>query len=266
MAHKRLAKIQEQNLYDVEGGTPTSFMKLLRHECGHAIDNAYRLRRKRLRQKVFGKSTVKYDDFYVPKPFSKKYVVHLDAWYSQSHPDEDFAETFAVWLSPRSKWQKRYKNWKGALKKLEYMDSLMAEVGSQKPPVRTRKKIDIQSGLTQKLGDFYQEKREHYGMEYPDVYDLYLFKLFTNNPAIGQKIRAATFIRKIRKEARKSISPWTGAYQYTINQVIEEIIERSSELNLRLRFPEEESKNQFISMLSVITLEYIHSGNHKIAR
>ena len=26
--------------------------------------------------------------------------MHLDPWYAQSHPDEDFAETFAVWLTP----------------------------------------------------------------------------------------------------------------------------------------------------------------------
>ena len=95
LAHKRLAQLEEKKLFEIEGGTPRWFMQLLRHECGHAIDNAYGLRRKKARQKMFGRSTEKYEEYYAAKPFSKSYVVHLDMWYSQSHPDEDFAETFA---------------------------------------------------------------------------------------------------------------------------------------------------------------------------
>lgn len=241
-------------------------MRLLRHECGHAIDNAFRLRRKRKRQEVFGKSTLKYDDFYVPQPFSKKFVRHLGGWYAQSHPDEDFAETFAVWLDPRSRWRKRYKDWKGAYKKLQFMDELMKGIEGEKPLLKTRKKIEIQSSLNKKLIDHFEEKKEHYGVDYPDVYDIYLFRLFTNNPNLGSKEKASSFIRKIKKDVMRSVSPWTGAYQYTINQVLQELIDRSQELSLRLRFSHEDSKNQFISMLSVITLEYIQSGHHKIAR
>lgn len=266
LAHKKLAKLQEKYLYDVEGGTPISFMKLLRHECGHAIDNAYRLRRKRKRQKVFGRSTIKYQDEYTPKPFSKKYVSHLNGWYAQSHPDEDFAETFAVWLNPRSGWKKRYKNWKGAYDKLLYMDELMKELSDTRPIINTRRQIDPQSRMTKTLGEHFEEKIEHYGVEHPSVYDVYLLKLFTNNPELSLNMKASTFIRKIKKDVRKSVSPWTGAYQYTINEILQEVILRADELGLKLKFPFEESKNQFISMLSVVTIEYIHDGRHKIAR
>ena len=155
LAHKKIARIQEKYLFDVEGGTPTTFMKLLRHECGHAIDNAYKLRRKRKRQEIFGKSTDKYEDSYAPKPFSKKYVTHVNGWYAQSHPDEDFAETFAVWLNPRSAWQKKYKDWKGAYKKLLYMNELMNEFVNEKPLINTKRKIDSQSTLKIKLKDHY---------------------------------------------------------------------------------------------------------------
>ena len=266
LAHRKLAKLQEKYLYDVEGGTPISFMKLLRHECGHAIDNAYRLRRKRKRQKVFGRSTIKYQDEYTPKPFSKKYVSHLNGWYAQSHPDEDFAETFAVWLNPRSGWKKRYKKWKGAYDKLLYMDELMKEISDTRPIIKTRRQIDPQSRMTKTLGEHFEEKIEHYGVEHPSVYDVYLLKLFTNNPELSLNMKASTFIRKIKKDVRKSVSPWTGAYQYTINEILQEVILRADELGLKLKFPLEESKNQFISMLSVVTIEYIHDGRHKIAR
>ena len=86
-------------MLEVEGGTPEWCMRILRHEAGHAIDNAYKLRQRRRRQQVFGPSYKAYPEFYDPKPYSKSFVLHLDSWYAQSHPDEDFAETFAVWLS-----------------------------------------------------------------------------------------------------------------------------------------------------------------------
>ena len=241
-------------------------MKLLRHECGHAIDNAYQLRRKRKRQEIFGKSSEKYEDTYAPKPFSKKYVINVNGWYAQSHPDEDFAETFAVWLNPRSAWKKKYKNWRGAYKKLQFMDELMSDISTQTPKLKTRARIDLQSGLNKKLKDHFEEKVDHYGVDYTDVFDVHLLKLFTNNPELALNIKAASFIRTIRKDVRKSVSPWTGAYQYTINEILQQVIKRCDQLNLKLKFPAEESKNQFISMLSVVTIEYIHNGSHRIAR
>ncbi|MGB0453142.1 MAG: putative zinc-binding metallopeptidase [Bacteriovoracaceae bacterium] len=265
LSHRKLAKIEEKHLLEVEGGTPKWFMQLLRHECGHAIDNAYCLRRRKKRQKLFGKSTLPYEDYYLPKPFSKKYVIHLDTWYAQSHPDEDFAETFAVWLNPRSNWQKRYKGWK-AIKKLEYMDELMDELFAEKPMMNSRRRIDTQKSLTKTLKQHYQEKKAYYGLDHADIYDGHLLKLFTNIPDKCLRMKASTFIRRVRKDTRRSLAPWTGAYQYTISQFIDEIILRADELDLHLKYPFEESKYQFISMLSILTLEYIHSGYHKAVR
>ena len=110
-------------------------MKILRHEAGHAIDNAYKLRQRRRRQQIFGPSYMQYPEYYTPKPYSKSFVLHLDSWYAQSHPDEDFAETFAVWLNPESDWRARYAGWP-ALKKLEYMDALMREIAGKPMLVR----------------------------------------------------------------------------------------------------------------------------------
>jgi hypothetical protein len=266
LSHRRLAHLEEQNLYEVEGGTPRWFMQLLRHECGHAIDNAFRLRRRRKRQQLFGKSTTPYEDYYSPKPYSKKYVVHLDTWYAQSHPDEDFAETFAVWLNPRSSWAKRYQRWPGALKKLKYMDELMGEIGAEKPKIRSKELEAPLNKIRKSIGEHYEQKRTYYGLDYPEVYDVHLFKLFSNHKDYSANMKATQFIKKVRKEARRAVVPWTGSYQYTINQLLEEILVRSQELGLRLRLPFEESKNQFISLLSVITLEYLHSGNYRIPR
>src|SRR3954463_10591805 len=127
LAHPRLERLERTYMLDVEGGTPEWCMRILRHEAGHAIDNAYKLRRRHRRQQVFGPSYKAYPQFYDPKPYSKSFVLHLDSWYAQSHPDEDFAETFAVWMNPESDWRPRYEGWP-ALKKLEYMDALMKEI------------------------------------------------------------------------------------------------------------------------------------------
>src|SRR3990172_1392047 len=111
LAHPRLARLEEAQMLEVEGGEHESCMRILRHESGHAIDNAYRLRLRRHRRRIFGSPSKPYPESYTPKPYSKSYVLHLDAWYAQSHPDEDFAETFAVWLTPASQWQPRYAEW-----------------------------------------------------------------------------------------------------------------------------------------------------------
>jgi hypothetical protein len=111
LAHPRLAKLELAQMLEVEGGDPASCMRILRHEAGHAIDNAFHLRRRRVRRALFGSSSEPYPESYTPKPYSKNFVLHLDSWYAQSHPDEDFAETFAVWLTPDAEWRQRYHDW-----------------------------------------------------------------------------------------------------------------------------------------------------------
>ncbi len=110
LAHPRLAQLERAKMLEVEGGTPEWCLRILRHEAGHAIDNAFRLRRRRRRIKLFGKSSEPYPEHYAPRPYSKSYVIHLDAWYAQSHPDEDFAETFVVWLHPAPRGENATRN------------------------------------------------------------------------------------------------------------------------------------------------------------
>src|SRR5690606_6795849 len=105
LAHPRLIKLEQRQMLEVEGGTRDECMRILRHEAGHALDTAYRIRRRKQWREVFGPASKKYPEYYHAKPYSKNYVLHLDSWYAQSHPSEDFAETFAVWLKPDSRWR-----------------------------------------------------------------------------------------------------------------------------------------------------------------
>ena len=264
LAHPRLEKLERAMMLEVEGGTPDWCMKILRHEAGHAIDNAYKLRLRRKRQQLFGPSYLEYPDYYTPKPYSKSFVLHLDSWYAQSHPDEDFAETFAVWLNPNSDWKARYVDWP-ALKKLEYMDALMHGLSAKPMIVRTRRKVEPLQALRVTLRKHYERKRRHYGVEHPHFYDRDLRKLFSDRPEDAANMKAARFIARVRRDVRRMVASWTGEYQYTIDQVIENMIKRANELNLRLPDTEEHAKLDFIVLLTVQTMNYLHSGRHRVA-
>jgi hypothetical protein len=239
-------------------------MRILRHEAGHAIDNAFRLRRRPKRRELFGDHRLPYPEYYTPKPYSKNFVLHLDSWYAQSHPDEDFAETFAVWLTPDSQWRQRYHEWP-ALRKLEYMEQLMQSLAGRTPPVTTGETLDSLSSLKRTLRQHYRKKRRHYVVDYPSFYDRDLRRLFSDAPEYGHHMTAAQFLMRIRKPVRKMVGSWTGIYQYTIDQVFEDMIERCRQLNLRLAGPEDQVRLEFTVLLTVQTMNYLHSGGHRVA-
>ena len=265
LAHPRLEKLERTQMLEVEGGTPEWCMKILRHEAGHAIDNAYRLRNRLRRQRVFGPSYMQYPDYYTPKPYSKSYVLHLDSWYAQSHPDEDFAETFAVWLTPDSDWRTRYVDWP-ALQEAGVHGNADERAGrASRCSSRSRRKVEPVQALKKTLRAHYERKRRHYGLLHPHFYDRDLRKLFSDGPEHARNIKAARFIARVRRDVRRMVAEWTGEYQYTIDQVIEDMIKRADELNLRLKSPEDETKVDFIILLTVQTMNYLHSGRHRVA-
>jgi hypothetical protein len=264
LAHPRLVKLELAQMLEVEGGDPAWCMRILRHEAGHAIDNAFHLRRRRARLDLFGRSSEPYPEAYSPKPYSKNFVLHLDSWYAQAHPDEDFAETFAVWLTPDAQWKPRYQGWP-ALKKLEYMDALMRTLAGRTPPAGASGTLDPLSSIKKTLRQHYRRKRRHYGVDYPSFYDRDLRRLFSDAPEYAQHITAAQFLTRIRKPVRKLVSDWTGMYQYTIDQVFMDMIERCRQLNLRLAVSEDQARIEFTVLLTVQAMNYLHDGGHRVA-
>ena len=87
------------------------------------------------RGELFGAPATPYPEYYTPKPYSKSFVHHLDHWYAQSHPDEDFAETFAVWLDPESMWAHALRRLAGASGSSSTWTRLMRELRGQRPRV-----------------------------------------------------------------------------------------------------------------------------------
>ena len=168
-----------------------------------------------------------------------------------------------MWLTPDSNWEKRYRGWP-AFKKLDYVDALMRQIAGRRPPVTTRERVDPLRQLRITLQDFYTRKRARYGTEFPDFYDRDLRRLFseTADPSVSES--AAGFLRRIRPEIRSLVARWTGQYQYTIDQVLRELISRSRELKLRVDGVSEQTKLEASVFLTVQTMNYLHSGRHRI--
>lgn len=258
LTHPRLVRLERRKIIDVEGDTVPECMRILRHETGHVVQHAFGLHRRRRWQQLFGRSSTRYPSYYRPNPASRNHVQHLRLWYAQSHPDEDFAETFAVWLRPRSDWRKRYQDW-AALKKLEYVDELMAEIAGQKPELTARLKVDPISRITTTLAEHYERKLKLYRPRFSHEYDRELMKIFSADPRHSRAPAASTFLLKNRAKIRQIVSRWTGEYQLTLDTVLDEMIGRCRELKLRAVGPERQLRADFTVLLTAKTVHSLYS-------
>jgi hypothetical protein len=240
LAHPRLKRLERSQMLECEGGNRGWCQKLLRHETGHAIDTAYRLHWRKSWRQRFGSASVPYRSTYVPRPGSRRYVHNLDDWYAQSHPIEDFAETFAVWLRSRGRWRTRYAGWP-ALRKLQYVDALMREIGETPQPVRSRERPDSLSRVRLTLREYYRRKKAHYGEDDRSVFDRDLRRLFGGGAGARGRRSASAFLRERRLELRRQVATWTGQRPFVVDEVIRGMILRSRELGLRVVHPERET-------------------------
>ena len=262
LAHPRLKRLDKQMMLEVEGGDEAWFMRLLRHEMGHVMNHAYRLEKNRSWQRVFGSPSVDYTEYYRAQPFSKRFVQHLDDWYAQSHPEEDFSETFAIWLAPGLDWKHQYRGWK-ALEKLEYVDSLMRKLASKQPKIVSRTKTSEASRLRSKLKTYYRKRRRVYAEDFPDFFDSDLHRLFVLSSHSPSTERAATFLRRYRKTILNAVSVWSGEPKFTINRLIRSLSDRCAELDLRLRKEEAASALEITAYLASLASHYRLTGRFK---
>ena len=232
LAHPRLARLEREQVYVVEGGTHDECMRLLRHEAGHALDNAFRLRRSRRFREVFGPVSRPYRMSYRLDPTSRRHVVNLGHWYAQSHPVEDFAETFAVWLRPGSRWRSRYRS-HAALAKLTFVDELMRELAGQRPPLRSQGFVEPTSELRTTLRRHYGMKRARYDLDAPSEHDAALLRVFARRTT-GLRPTASGFLRRFRVPLIRRVESTTGLPRYLIEQVLNELLPRCRKLDLRV--------------------------------
>lgn len=266
LAHPRLLRLEKKIMLEAEGSSRFWCMKLLRHEAGHTINYAYRLYRRKSWKKIFGEFGKEYPDTYRFRPYSKSFVRHLEDYYAQYHPDEDFAETFAVWLTPNLNWTKRYKGWK-ALDKLYYLEKLMVEIKDKEPLIKKGNKHWQHSTMRIRLKNFYKKKKHYYAEDFPDFHDPNLKKIFSHkeNQETGKEPfePASRLVRKYKKDILNSTAVWTGEKKYVISELVNAIAERCEKLDLIVANSKEKVLTDVTTYITTLVMNYIHTGRFR---
>ena len=262
LVHERLRHLERKQMLEVEGETPEWFMRLMRHEAAHAYSYAYQLYKKRRWQQTFGLASTEEAPFYRPRPHSRSYVVHLEDWYAQSHPDEDFAETFAVWLTPGLDWRSRYHGWK-ALQKLEYVDELMRSLAGRPPIHQPAYRVADLDCLNVKLKTYYRQKRKLYEDTYPDFYDNDLRQLFSATPDTPERLKASAYLRQHRPALLDAVDRWTNERRYRVHKLLSRLIERCERLDLYLAPPDPARHVQVTAYLTTLVMNHLFTGKFK---
>jgi hypothetical protein len=264
LAHPRLMRLERRFMNEVEGGNANWMTRILRHELAHALDNAYRLRRRKGWRRTFGRASRPYPDVYQPRPASRAFVLHLGHWYAQSHPTEDFAETFAVWMQPRARWRQQYQGWP-ALRKLDYVDELMAGIRGERPVVMNRELIEPLSDNTRTLAQHYERKRARYEFETPDAYDLRLKRIFGKHRRGRRLIGASTFVRQCRPQIERFLLRRSRLHPYLVHHVIRTVIQRCRKLNLVVDTSKREAKRAVLGVSERILSDMLRRDRERYA-
>jgi hypothetical protein len=241
-------------MLEAEGEKESWCMKLLRHEAGHAFNYAYRIHARKGWKETFGDINAPYYHVtYDSKPYSRRFVIHLEDHYAQAHPDEDFAETFAVWITPDSDWRTRYRGWP-ALEKLEYLDRVMADIGGTPPKVKKTDQPWSAGRMASTLQGFYERKRKYLGSEFPGYYDPGLKRIFAMPEDGAQPEKAIHFLRRHRAALLRASSAWAPQRKYDVGRLLDKLIARCGHLDLHLKRLPQESLLDITAFITAILI------------
>jgi hypothetical protein len=246
----------------VEGVGRAEQLRYLRHEMGHVVNYAYKLFDREEWVRLFGSMTQPYEDEYRPEPFSRRFVVHLPGWYSQKHPDEDWAETFAVWMTPGADWRSAYAAWPEALEKLAYCDRLMNELGDAEPPV-TAVDLDCEVGnLTDSVGELYDSWAFAGEAQMPGL-DGALRTIFEDrdDATLAERLPAADLIRRWERDLMADVFRWTGHFPERTRHLLRHLAARARELHLA--YPADRETRAVLALSALVTalaMNHVHHG------
>jgi hypothetical protein len=262
LADRRLAQIEEEQTGEIE--TDQLIMMLLRHEAGHAINYAYRLYEHADWAEAFGSFSRPYRDSFQPRPFSRQFVRHIvhhqyGRTYAQKHPDEDFAETFAVWLTPRSSWRRRYRNWP-AIRKLQYVNALMKSLRSKGPYCRDGELCTPVEEMDMLLATHYGQRAERYRAAAQGYVDDKLREVF---PPVRNRspVPVGDFLRNQQKELLERVTRWSGLNEEEVGALLVKLQDRADALGLQLACRQLTSKLLDVTALATsLAMDFAYTG------
>jgi hypothetical protein len=268
LAHPELTALHAERAGHVEGLDRADILRYLRHEMGHVVNYAYRLYDDEEWVKHFGAITQPYLEEYRPKPFSRRYVQHLPGHYAQKHPDEDWAETFAVWLTPGRDWRAEYAGWPTALAKLDYCDRTMARLKDREPPV-TAEDLDEDVGdLGYSLEQYYHNYAGADG-ELPAGLDGSLRAIFEDPGRSGDtsprpaRRAAGQLIRRLERDLSADVYRWAGHFPERTRRLLRHLAGRAEALQLVYAADRElEAAAAFTTLVTALAMNHVYQGSY----
>ena len=274
LASRELTELHAERTGHVEGLGRADLLRYFRHEMGHVVSYAYKLYEDEEWVKLFGSMTQPYREEYRPEPFSRRFVRHLPGWYAQKHPDEDWAETFAVWMTPGLDWRREYAGWPTALEKLEYCDRAMATLGNRDPLV-------TDDELDEDVGEIQYSLEQYYGgtipgnpdvpgdQDLPPGMDGALRSIFED---VGRwedlstdapRRPAADLIRRMARDLPADVYRWTGHFPERTRVLLAQLAGRADDL--RQVYPEDREVPAAIAITTLVTalaMNHVHTGRY----
>jgi len=231
---------------------------------GHVVNYAYRLYDRKEWTDLFGSMQKPYDEEYRPRPFSREYVHHLPGWYAQKHPDEDWAETFAVWLTPGRDWRTEYAKWPGALRKLEFCERLMQEIQKLEPLMTTAEYDGDVTNLSMSLEQFYKTPALGAPSERPQELEQMLATVFMDlEPHTGVRLAASDLVRRLEHDLPASVFQWTGHLPERTRWLLSYLSERADALELTYRVDQEQQLTVGLtSLVTALAMNWAQSGKY----
>lgn len=268
LARPELTDLHGEEVGHIEGFSPQDILRYLRHEMGHVVNYAYKLYDGAAWVETFGSITQPYLEDYRPQPFSRRFVRHLPGWYAQKHPDEDWAETFAVWMTPGRDWRKEYSQWPSALTKLEFCDRLMAEL-RERDPVVTSAELDEDVGsLTYSLQDFYKQSLSESepvtaGLD-GDLRTIFEdLEVAQEQGKVHETLPAGRLIRRLERQLMADIYRWTGHFPEKTRSLVRHLAQRADALSQV--YPKDAETQAIVGVTILVTslaMNHVHRGGY----
>ena len=265
LARPELARLHRERTGHVEGASEADILRYLRHEMGHVVNYAYKLFERGEWVEKFGAITQPYVEEYTPRPFSKRYVRHLPGWYAQKHPDEDWAETFAVWMTPGLDWRAAYDGWPEALAKLETCARFVEEVREREPLV-TDDELDEDVGeIGLSLDELYADSDDAEAL--PAGVDGALRSIFDEDvsPASdgGEARPAGLLLERLAPELAPTVYRWTGHFPERTHDLVRQMARRAVELGLGYGAAHEITVTVAVTTLvTALAMNHVLGGNY----
>lgn len=266
LADDALLRVQRRRGGMIEGEDDEDILRYLRHEMGHVVNYAYRLYATEEWTQLFGPMARPYVEEYKVLPFSTDFVRHLPGGYAQKHPDEDWAETFAVWMTDTAAWRELYADSAGALAKLEYCARTLEQLREREPVV-------IDTKLDYEAKDIRATVQEFYAgfaigdIKVPKSLDGDLQVLFSRvkagapEPASVRTGEAALLLRRQQDFLANSVYRWTGVDPSVTAPMITHLIARAAAL--KLTYPlnlRDEILVELSAFLTTLAMNYVYKG------